>query len=69
MSEVTVGIFKYRIYSAIKWGFSLSRMTTNNQISPTKFCYNTYLSFLNNYKALDLSYKTDQDFWDCFGRK
>ena len=24
--------------------------------------------FLNNLKDLDPSYKTDLDFWDCFGR-
>ena len=27
------------------------------------------LPFLNNPKDLDPSYKTDLDFWDCFGRK
>ena len=27
------------------------------------------LPFLNNPKDLDLSYKTDLDFWHCFGRK
>ena len=27
------------------------------------------LSFLNNPKDLDPSYKTDLDLWDCFGRK
>ena len=27
------------------------------------------LPFLNNPKDLDLSYKTDLDFWDCCGRK
>ena len=27
------------------------------------------LPFLNNPQALDLSYKTDLDFCDCFGRK
>ena len=26
-------------------------------------------SFLNNLKPLDLSYKTDVDFWDCFERE
>ena len=26
------------------------------------------MPFLNNLKDLDLSYKTDLDFWDCFGR-
>ena len=28
----------YRIYSAIRQGISLSRMSTNNQISPMQFC-------------------------------
>ena len=27
------------------------------------------LPFLNNPKDLDLSYKMDINFWDCFGRK
>ena len=27
------------------------------------------LSFQNNLKDLDPSYKMDLDFWDCFGRK
>ena len=27
------------------------------------------LPFINNPKDLDLTYKTDLDFWDCFGRK
>ena len=58
----------YCIYSVIRWGFPLSRMTVNNQISPMEFCYNT-IPFLNNPNDLDLSYKTDLDFWDCFGRK
>ena len=31
----------YHIYLAIRWGFPLSTMTTNNWISPMKFCYNT----------------------------
>ena len=26
------------------------------------------ISFQNNPKDLDLSYKTDLDLWDCFGR-
>ena len=42
-------------------------MTTYNLISCVKFCYNTSLTFLN--EALDLSYKMDLDFWNCFGRK
>ena len=32
------------IYSTIRWGFPLSRMSTNNEISPMKFCYNTSFS-------------------------
>ena len=59
----------YRIYSAIRQGFPLSRVSTNNQISPLQFCCNTSLPFLNNPKCLDLSYKTDLDFCNCFGRK
>ena len=31
----------YRIYPAIRRGFCPCRMTSNNQISPMKFCYNT----------------------------
>ena len=31
-----------------------------------KFCYNTSLPFLNNPKDLDLSYKTDLDFFGLF---
>ena len=31
----------YRIFPAIRQGFRLSRMTSNNLISPMKFCYNT----------------------------
>ena len=59
----------YPIYSAIRRGFPLSRMSTNNKISPLQFCCNTSLPILNNPKCLDLSYKTDLDFWNCFGRK
>ena len=62
----------YHTYS-IMMGFSLSRTTTNNLISPMKFCYNTsiipVLPLLNNPKDLDPSYKMDLDFWECFGRK
>ena len=36
---------------------------------PYFFKYNTeFLSFLNNPKNLDLSYKTDLDLWDCIGK-
>ena len=44
-------------------------MSTNNQISPLQFCCNTSIPFLNNPKCLNLSSKTDLDFWNCFGRK
>ena len=27
-----------------------------------------FFSFQNNPKNLDLSYKTDLDLWDCFGK-
>ena len=27
------------------------------------------LPFLNNPNDLELSFKTDLDFWDCFGRE
>ena len=33
--------YKYRIFPAIRRGFRPSRMTSNNLISPMKFCYNT----------------------------
>ena len=45
-----------------KTGLSLSRKSTNNQISPMQFCCNTGLPSLNNPKDLDPSYKTDLDF-------
>ena len=32
---------KYRIFPAIRRGFHPSRITSNNLISPMKFCYNT----------------------------
>ena len=56
-------------YSAIRRGFSFSRIGTNKQISPLQFCCNTSLPFLNNPKDLDPSYKMDLDFWNCFRRK
>ena len=49
--------------------FCPSRMTSNKRISPMKFCYNTNFTLPKNPKDLDLSYKTDLDLWDCFGRK
>ena len=35
----------YRIFPAIRRGFRPSRMTSNNLISPMKFCYNTNSTF------------------------
>ena len=63
-----VRVKKYRIYSAIRRGFHLSRMTTNNLISSKcKFAIIQVLPFQNNLKDLDPSYKMDLDLWDCFG--
>ena len=61
----------YHIYSVIRWGFPLSKMTTNNYISPIKLCVIDVhvLPFLNIPKDLDPSYKTYLDCWDCFVRK
>ena len=50
------------IYSAIRQSIPLTRMTTNNEISPMKFCSNTSFTFPNNPKDLDPSYKMDLDF-------
>ena len=58
----------YRIYSAIRRGFHLSRMTTNKSVL-CNFAIIQVLPFQNNLKDLDPSYKTDLDLWDCFGRK
>ena len=47
-----------------------SKMTTNKlNHSYETFAIIQVLSFLNNPKDLDPSYKMDLDFWDCFGRK
>ena len=55
---------------AVRRGFPLSRMTTKNTKSALRnFAIVRVLPFPNNPKELDLSYKTDLDFWDCFGRK
>ena len=44
-------------------------MTINNKSVLWNFAVIQVLPFLNNPKDLDLSYKTDLDFWDCFGKK
>ena len=46
----------YRIYLAIRWGFPLSRITTNKSVLQN-FALIQVLSILNNPKDLDPSYK------------
>ena len=59
----------YHIYLAIRQGFPLSRVTTNNLISPMKSCYYKVLFFLNNPKDLKLSYNRDLDFFLLFWKE
>ena len=60
----------YHTYLAIRQGFPLSRMNTDNYISPMEFCWKKQvLPFLNNPKDLDKSYRMDLDFWDHSGMK
>ena len=59
----------YSIYSASNQSFSIFRMTPNIEISLTEFSYEMGFPFKNNPKNLDLSFKTDLDFWDCFGKE
>ena len=49
-----------------KRGFPRS---TNNLINSMHFAIIQVLPFLKNPKDMDLSYKMDLDFWDCFGRE
>ena len=49
-----------------KTGFTFSRVTTDNSISPINFAVLRVLPFLNRSKDLDPSFKMDLDFWDCF---
>ena len=63
-------LYIYRIFSAIRWDFSLSRIITNDYLLVLwNLAIIRILPFLNSPKNLDLSCKTDLDFWDCFGRK
>ena len=39
--KIPHSVLVYRIFPAIRRGFRPSRMTSNNLISPMKFCYNT----------------------------
>ena len=50
-------------------GFSLSKSIQIIKSVLFNFAVIRVLPFLNNPKDLDPSYKTDLDFWDCFGRK
>ena len=57
------------IYSAKRRGFpSLERVQILRSVL-CNFAVIRVLPFLNNPKDLDPSYKTDLEFWDCFGRK
>ena len=61
--------FFYCIYLAIRWFFpSLERLQITKSVL-RKFAVIQVLPFHNNPKDLDLSYKTDVDFWDGFGLK
>ena len=57
------------VFTTIKQSFLLPTMTPNILISLMKFCYKMGFPFQNSPKNLDLSYKTDQDFFDCFEKK
>ena len=59
-------IFAELLYSfGYKIGFPpLSRMTTNNQSSPWKFCSNTIFTLLKQSQRSRSSYKMDLGFWD-----
>ena len=49
--------------------YPLSRMATITKSFLWNYAIIQVLPFLNNPKDLDLSYKMDLDFWECFGRK
>ena len=59
----------YHIYLTIKWGFPLSRMTTNTKSVLRNFAIIQILPFLNSPKDLDLSYKMDLVFWGLFWKE
>ena len=46
---------------------SLERLQKTKTVR-SNFAFILVLPFLNSPKDLDLSYKTDLDLWDCFGR-
>ena len=57
------------IYSAIRRGFPSLEWVQIIESVLCNFAVIRVLPFLNKPKDLDPSYKTDLDFWDCFGRK
>ena len=59
----------YRIYSAIRQGCPSPEWVQIIKSVLCNFVVIRVLPFLNNPKDLDLSYKMDLDFWDCFGRR
>ena len=58
----------YSIYSAIRQGFPLSRMTPNKAVI-WNFAMIRILPFLNNPKDLDPSYMLDLDFLALFWKE
>ena len=60
---------EYRIYSVIRQVFPSLEWLQIIKSALRNFAIIRVLPFLNNLKYLDLSYTTDLDFWDCFGRK
>ena len=59
----------YCIYSAIRRGFPSLEWVQIIKSVLCNFAVIRVLPFPNNAKDLDLSYKMDLDFWDCFGRE
>ena len=60
----------YCIYSVIRWQLIFLKLF---QICKSFLCNSAkkgqqVFLFQNNSKDLDLSYKTDLDLWDCFGK-
>ena len=66
---VMIIYYKYRIYPAIRWGFVPLEWLQITKSVLWNFAIIPILSFLNNPKDLDPSFKTDLDLWDCFERK
>ena len=60
---------KYRIYSVITLGFLSLEWLQKTESVLWNFAILHILPSPNIPKILDLSYKTDLEFWNCFGRK